>query len=272
MKPNVVFEHQVGRQRLWYASQHGWFKYFHSPAELIIPLDGDFILSVDDTDYVIKKEECGIVFPYQPHEIKGINCDSSIIIFADPGWHPSLQKYLTEYLPVSNRVEKRYFPDWIPDLVRDFKRTSYKWLDDPRESEMYASMDGLAQLICNEVLRNLPMVKAEGKRDLKTLNGIISWCSEHFTEPVTLDDGARGLSLSKSSISHMMSKGLQISFTRYINLLRTGRACELLKSTDRQISEIAFESGFGSIWSFNRNFQELVGMTPGDYRVNRTNT
>ena len=145
-------------------------------------------------------------------------------------------------------------------------------LDDQRESEMYASMDGLAQLICNEVLRNLPMVKAEGKRDLKTLNGIINWCSEHFTEPVTLDDAARGLFLSKSSISHMMSKDLQISFTRYINLLRTGRACELLKSTDRQISEIAFESGFGSIWSFNRNFQELVGMTPGDYRVNRTNT
>ena len=272
MKPNVVFEHQVGRRRLWYASQHGWFKHFHYPAELIIPLDGDFILAVDDTDYVIKKEECGIVFPYQPHEIKGINCDSSIIIFAEPGRHPSLQKYLTEYLPVSNRVEKRYFPDWIPDLVRDFKRTSYKWLDDQRESEMYASMDGLAQLICNEVLRNLPVVKAEGKRDLKTLNNIIDWCNAHFTEPVTLDDAARGLFLSKSSISHMMSKDLQISFTRYINLLRTGRACELLKSTDRQISEIAFESGFGSIWSFNRNFQELVGMTPGDYRVSRTNT
>lgn len=267
MEHNGIFEYQVGRRRLWYASQRGWFRHFHYPPELIVPLDGEFILSVDDVDYTIKKDECGIVFPYQLHEIKGINCESSIIIFGDPGWGPDFQKYFTEYLPVSNRIENSRFPSWIPGLVREYQRTSYYWIEDSkRDNVISASMDGLAQLIYAEILKNLPMVKSDEKRDIDTLNTVIRWCNLHYTEQITLDDAARELFLSKSSISHMMSGNLHISFTRYINSLRAGRACELLKNTDLPVSDIAFESGFGSIWSFNRNFRELVGVTPGEYR------
>ena len=268
MDHDVIFEHLIGSNRLWYAKQKGWCKHFHYPAELIIPLNGDFILIVNDVEYTIKENECGIVFPYQLHEIKHISCEESIVVFAEPGLHPSFQKYLTAYLPVSNHVEKKYIPDWIPDLARNFRRTSSKGeYNDYVESCFSASHEGLGMLIYNEILSRIPLVKADEKRDLKSLNSLINWCNQHYTEQITLEDAARELYLSKSTISHMMASDLRLSFTRYVNSLRAGRACELLKNSDRKIGDIAFESGFGSLWSFNRNFMELVGMTPGDYRA-----
>ncbi len=266
MEQNTVFQYQFGRH-LWFARQKDYIRHFHYPPELIVALDGDFILTVDDVDYTIKKDECGIIFPYQFHGIKEINCDTAIIIFGDPGWGPDFQKYFTEYLPVSNRVAMGSFPDWIPELVRKYKRTSYIYVENGRRDNiMSASMDGLAQLIYAEILKTLPMVKSDEKRDINTFNTVIHWCNLHYTESITLDDAARDLFLSRSSISHMMSVNLRVSFTRYINFLRAGRACELLRNSDLPISDIAFESGFGSIWSFNRNFRELVGVTPGEYR------
>lgn len=269
MDHEVLFEHLIGNNRLWYAKQQGWCKHFHFPAELIIPINGDFILIVNDVEYIIKENECGIVFPYQLHEIRQINCEDSMVIFTEPGLHPSFQ-VLTSYLPVSNHVEKKYIPDWIPDLARNFKRTSSKGYDDYIESCFCASHEGLGMLIYNEILSRIPLVKADEKRDLKSLNALINWCNQHYTEHIALEDAARELYLSKSTITHMMSNDLKLSFKRYVNSLRVGHACDLLKNSDRKIGDIAFESGFGSLWSFNRNFMEIVGMTPWDYRTNES--
>ena len=59
------------------------------------------------------------------------------------------------------------------------------------------------------------------------------------------------------------------SLNSYIRLVRLRRAQNLLEGTDREITEIAYTCGFGSLSNFYRVFQDLTGQSPGEYRRQR---
>lgn len=75
---------------------------------------------------------------------------------------------------------------------------------------------------------------------------------------------AGDLYLNKYYISHVFKDRFHTSITIFINNLRVGYACELLKRVNG-ITEVAFQSGFSSIRTFNRVFSKCIGMTPGEF-------
>ncbi len=99
-----------------------------------------------------------------------------------------------------------------------------------------------------------------------TLHNILNFCEENYTDDITIDDIADALHFSKYYISRLFNKKIMISFKTYINNLRVKKACDMLKQSDEKISYIANESGFGSIRSFNRAFEQIMNMTPAQYR------
>ena len=57
-----------------------------------------------------------------------------------------------------------------------------------------------------------------------------------------------------------------MSFNDYINRLRVQAAQDLLRSTDRPVTEVMLEVGFESQSTFNRVFRDIQGITPREYR------
>lgn len=55
---------------------------------------------------------------------------------------------------------------------------------------------------------------------------------------------------------------------RYLQRRRVERAMFLLRETDRSVTDICFEVGFGSLGTFSRTFREIVGRSPREYRRN----
>jgi AraC-like DNA-binding protein len=54
---------------------------------------------------------------------------------------------------------------------------------------------------------------------------------------------------------------------RYLQRRRIERSMFLLRETDRTVTDICFEVGFGSLGTFSRTFREIVGETPSGYRA-----
>jgi AraC-like DNA-binding protein len=54
---------------------------------------------------------------------------------------------------------------------------------------------------------------------------------------------------------------------RYLQRRRIERSMFLLRETDRAVTDICFEVGFGSLGTFSRTFREIVGETPSGYRA-----
>ena len=53
-----------------------------------------------------------------------------------------------------------------------------------------------------------------------------------------------------------------MTFTKYLNIIRIEKAVTLLLESQLSVTEVAQNTGFGTIRSFNRVFKELTGYTP----------
>ena len=105
-----------------------------------------------------------------------------------------------------------------------------------------------------------------------TFQTIFEYCASHCTENITLDSVAEALHLNKYHISHLINNQLDMSFNNCINTFRIHKSCDLLTETDKKISEISEEVGFGSIRTFNRAFIQIMNLTPLEYRNQTQNT
>ena len=57
-----------------------------------------------------------------------------------------------------------------------------------------------------------------------------------------------------------------MDFASFVNKYRIQFACELLKNSDEDVTQIAMKCGFSTIRNFNRVFKNETGQMPKDYR------
>ena len=53
---------------------------------------------------------------------------------------------------------------------------------------------------------------------------------------------------------------------RYLQRRRVERSMFLLRETDRSVTDICYDVGFGSLGTFSRTFRDIVGEAPSEYR------
>jgi AraC family transcriptional regulator of arabinose operon len=78
---------------------------------------------------------------------------------------------------------------------------------------------------------------------------------------------AEHLHISESHLRSRFRKITGMPLGRHLRQLKINQACELLHSTDLQITEIALRSGFESPFIFSRAFRNIQGCTPTAYRL-----
>src|SRR6476659_11402590 len=54
---------------------------------------------------------------------------------------------------------------------------------------------------------------------------------------------------------------------RYLQRRRVERSMFLLRETDRSVTDICLDGGFGSLGAFSRTFREIIGESPSEYRA-----
>lgn len=88
----------------------------------------------------------------------------------------------------------------------------------------------------------------------------------HYTEEIDSAALAAGCGMSERSFYRLFLQATGESPKRYLKRIRVERAAELLRGTDRTITEIAFEVGFVDSSFFAREFRKLRDYPPSAYR------
>jgi AraC-like DNA-binding protein len=94
---------------------------------------------------------------------------------------------------------------------------------------------------------------------------IATYLQEHLCQEFTLQDLADHLGYSYFYISKRIRQTFHVPFTTLLAQHRVARVKMLLESGNYTVTQAALSSGFGSIRTFNRIFQNLTGMTPSQY-------
>ena len=84
----------------------------------------------------------------------------------------------------------------------------------------------------------------------------------HFAEPLDVAAVAAIAHTSEAHFSRTFKATFGESPHRYLQRRRVERAMFLLRSTDRPITDVCLDVGFGSLGTFSRTFRDIVAEPP----------
>lgn len=91
----------------------------------------------------------------------------------------------------------------------------------------------------------------------------------YLNPKITLFDVALAIGTNKTYLSDYFNSHLSTTFYDFLNTFRVEDACALIKAMwhdgRRTMAEVAAESGFNSLSTFNRYFKQITGMSPKQY-------
>jgi transcriptional regulator GlxA family with amidase domain len=78
---------------------------------------------------------------------------------------------------------------------------------------------------------------------------------------------ARVSGVSEAHFARSFKEAFGVPPHRYLLTRRIERATALLRETDLSITDIAFQTGWGSLGTFGRTFRDVTGQSPGELRA-----
>jgi len=96
------------------------------------------------------------------------------------------------------------------------------------------------------------------------------YLKEHYAERLDIGQLARLSGMSVRQFERRFSQTFRMSPRTYLVRMRVAIAAELLRSTSRRATEIALEVGFYDHSDFSRQFRRTMGVSPTDYRKQRS--
>ena len=87
-----------------------------------------------------------------------------------------------------------------------------------------------------------------------------------FAEPLDIPCLARIAEVSQAHFIRTFRATFGESPHRYLQRRRVERVMFLLRSTDRNVTDICFDVGFSSLGTFSRTFHDIVGESPTGFR------
>jgi AraC-like DNA-binding protein len=88
-----------------------------------------------------------------------------------------------------------------------------------------------------------------------------------FAKPLDIPTLARLAYVSEAHFIRVFRATFGETPHRYLQRRRVERAMFLLGETDRSVTDICFDVGFGSLGTFSRTFAGIVGESPSSYRA-----
>lgn len=117
-----------------------------------------------------------------------------------------------------------------------------------------------------ETLKKRETEKNSGykKRDIMD---VLNYIYENYLDDnFSVKSMASHFQTSVSNISHFFKKNMEVTISQYVEQIKLERAKEMLKTSDKKVSEIAEILRYANSTAFIEMFKKYEGVTPGVYR------
>lgn len=151
----------------------------------------------------------------------------------------------------------------IEKLYIDSDRLKEKYFEEIDQAHWMVDFEALVERISGEIKERL--AKSIGMEDIRVAS-IKQYIAKHYNETLELSDLAQKFQFSYNYLSSYFSQNTKEGFSEYLNKIRIGHACELLKQGNLTIAEIGGNVGYSDQSYFCRVFKKVTDETPSGYR------
>lgn len=261
--------------RIWYNDlTSNYATHWHNALEIIIPIDNYYDVEVEGISYHLRPDEILIIPPGKPHQLTAPSSGSRFIYLLDISCLEGLKGFagikslLTAPLFVTKESYSHIYEDVYDLLAR--MRNEYFRKNEYAELTIYALLINLfVKFGYNHIQTQdlFPNVRSYKQKEyVKKFNDLLDYIDKHYTEELNLEEIADSSGFSKYHFSRLFKQYTGFTFCDYLCYRRIKAAELLLSRQDLSITEVALQSGFSSISTFNRIFKQQKKCTPSEYR------
>ncbi|MCD7884936.1 MAG: AraC family transcriptional regulator [Lachnospiraceae bacterium] len=251
--------------------------HWHQATEMIMPLENTYKVVVGQAEYVLNPGDILLIPGGALHHLIAPSSGLRLIYIFDMEALSGLRAYA--YFTAFFSQEVLITPDNCPSIHEEetslllYLIREYFYGGPLRELNCYA---GLLHFFANygeyrmqqdEVVRTAQKPALKQNRLYEKLSTVFDYMDQHYSEDLTLETVASVAGFSKYHFSRLFKQCSGYNFYDYLCILRIRAAENLLFSPDLTITEVALQSGFSSLSTFNRTFKKKKGCTPSEYRA-----
>ena len=128
-------------------------------------------------------------------------------------------------------------------------------------------LNELALVKERRLLSSQGFMQINAMKEYEVVNKVYDYVIDRYEDDdISLSDISEHFNMAPNTFCRFFKKHFHKSFTRFLNEIRVGHACRMLLETNKNISEIAFASGYNQLTHFNRQFKRIIGYSPREYR------
>lgn len=98
------------------------------------------------------------------------------------------------------------------------------------------------------------------------LDTVLKYISDNYQSSITLEDVAGVACMTTNSFCRFFKKMTNKSFTQFLNEIRVRNASRILVQDHLPVSDVCYMVGYKSITNFNRQFKQIMELTPNAFR------
>ncbi|MBQ8551462.1 MAG: helix-turn-helix domain-containing protein [Clostridia bacterium] len=233
-------------------TDRGWVPHFHKNFELIYIMEGSLHLTVNGNTETMYTDDYALILENQVHSFEP-NGHSKIwiAIFSE--------QFVPHFAGYVEKLEGERSVFRCSESVHDFINAN---LIDAQSS--ITMKKACFYAVCDEYIKNIPLTERKNSNN-DLICRVLDYVESHYMEDISLSSAAERFGYEYHYLSRILNRGYHINFSSLVNEYRVDKAIELLADTEKSITDVAMESGFRSIRSFNHVFRRVTGVTPRDY-------
>lgn len=239
-----------------------WRLHLHKSYEVAIVLEGKAELTLGNKSFSVAAGNAALISPYQLHSYK-TNVSSLVFVVVFSG------EYIDAFSrPVCGKeADNGVFA--LSENTLDFIKHGLFTADyDGGEAVAAPKPELLTIKAClyafaAEAYEKLSFV--DRQRSVELLYDMISFVENNYMLDISLKDMAGELGYDYRYLSRVFNETMGVGFKTFVNQYRCDMVKSLMGSSSHTLSQIALDSGFQSIRSFNRVFKQATGCAPSDF-------
>ncbi|MEE0868089.1 MAG: AraC family transcriptional regulator [Clostridia bacterium] len=255
--------------------------HYHSYIELIYCLCGKFKTWANNNQYYIFPGDLIVINSNDVHAIQSVSEEGGeyIVLRFEPeilyeSSHDIFEAKYTLPFIINNSSTQKVFP-YSEIYSTDIPKLMHNALSEYENAD-YGYELALRSDICRIFVWILRFWSRNGiqftegtsisSEHIKAMQTVLEYIAGHYSEEISAESMAELANMSYSYFSRIFKQVMNKSFNDYLNYVRIIEAEKLLASTDKSITEIAYETGFSSSSYFIKIFDKYKGMPPGNFR------
>lgn len=288
---NFFYQSRVESFSSFLSNDNTYPAHLHRQVEIMYVLSGELEISVEQQVYYLHKDDISVTFPDKIHSLNTPESSQVLLLVFDVDFLQDFRPAFTEYIPVNPILNLNNLTEhgknalnWLITPSKNMPATAdmpniedlpnhpvisdtTKIVDEQKDiSPNLLYTKSYLTILLTDIFSYLDLEKRGGTPSRNICEDILIYLDQHFQEDISLESTAKDLGISKFYLSQIFSNKLHTSFPSYVTARRLDFAEKLLATTDRSVTNIAFDAGFTSPRTFFRSFQAAYNTTPHQYR------